>query len=495
MSDDDLPTNVPPSEAEREANIARNRALIAQLDISLDIPKKEPPAKKKPKPVQPAKRKRESTPVPLRQSSRLRRTVADPAESPAKKRRREQEEERLRQKLEQERLEEEERQREARKPRHQDLDLKTLLDAEEDTVSLTAVFDESTLEGRAERVGDQDAFVLEDKEEKAAVSELKEKLQKLKVVARAKVTQDRVYSAAYHPDISKDLIFFGDKHGQLGIWDARASNTETDDEESSSTETKENGKYWRLQLHWPATSKSSISDIKFDPINSHTLYTSAYDCTIRSLDFTTGVSREVFFMEDTLISSIDLTPKGNEMWISDSHGGLTHLDLREADSKARWYQLSDQKIGSLSINPVNSHFLLTASNSRVLKVWDVRKLEKIAVPDDKPAPIEITGEDIEAYMETKEGKSCMRGEWRHDKSVSSAYWDPHGRRIVSTSYDDTIRLWDIKPDFLRRDAPFPTFRPLGHIKHNCQTIGNMQHSLDIFSGKGDLIARLADRNL
>ena len=28
------------SEAEREANIARNKALLAQLDISLDIPKK-----------------------------------------------------------------------------------------------------------------------------------------------------------------------------------------------------------------------------------------------------------------------------------------------------------------------------------------------------------------------------------------------------------------------------------------------------------------------
>lgn len=31
----------------------------------------------------------------------------------------------------------------------------------------------------------------------------------LKVVSRAKVTQDRVYSAAYHPEITKDLIFFG----------------------------------------------------------------------------------------------------------------------------------------------------------------------------------------------------------------------------------------------------------------------------------------------
>ena len=73
------------------------------------------------------------------------------------------------------------------------------------------------------------------------------------------------------------------------------------------------------------------------------------------------------------------------------------------------------------------------------RVWDVRKLQNIMVPDDKPAPIEITSEDVDAFLGTKAGKGCMRGEWRHDKSVSSAYWDPHGRRIVSTSYDDTIR--------------------------------------------------------
>lgn len=72
-------------------------------------------------------------------------------------------------------------------------------------------------------------------------------------------------------------------------------------------------------------------------------------------------------MDETLISSIDLPPQGNEMWISDSLGGLTHLDLREQKEKARWYQLSDQKIGSVSINPVQTQFLLAASNSRSLK--------------------------------------------------------------------------------------------------------------------------------
>ncbi len=63
---------------------------------------------------------------------------------------------------------------------------------------------------------------------------------------------------------------FADKHGQLGIWDARAPIDEVadDDDEGPSAEDREGGKYYRLQMHWPATSKSSISSVKFDPIDS-----------------------------------------------------------------------------------------------------------------------------------------------------------------------------------------------------------------------------------
>jgi hypothetical protein len=64
---------------------------------------------------------------------------------------------------------------------------------------------------------------------------------------------------------------------------------------------------------------------------------------------------------------MDLPVGGHEMWISDASGGLTHLDLREPKDKACWYGLSDAKIGTVSINPTSPHFLLTASNSRVLK--------------------------------------------------------------------------------------------------------------------------------
>ena len=78
------------SELERQANIARNRALLESLDIQnvtegLKSKKREIKAR----PVQPAKRvKVEKILAPIRQSARLRKIVELPNESPSKKRKR-----------------------------------------------------------------------------------------------------------------------------------------------------------------------------------------------------------------------------------------------------------------------------------------------------------------------------------------------------------------------------------------------------------------------
>ncbi len=72
-------------------------------------------------------------------------------------------------------------------------------------------------------------------------------------------------------------------------------------------------------------------------------------------------------MEKVLITSLDLPPASHEMWLSDAEGWLTHLDLREDRSKRRAYQVSDQKVGCVSVNPTNPAFILTASNNRSLK--------------------------------------------------------------------------------------------------------------------------------
>jgi hypothetical protein len=121
----------------------------------------------------------------------------------------------LRRKEEEERLAAEERAREAKRPRHEELDLETLAGQEEwEPGALSGLSSrlQSLLQARHPRAtADRDAFVFErnHKKEEAEVEALRERLRDLKVVARAKVTQDRVYCAAYHPDPTTDLIFFG----------------------------------------------------------------------------------------------------------------------------------------------------------------------------------------------------------------------------------------------------------------------------------------------
>lgn len=111
-----------------------------------------------------------------------------------------------------ERLEAEENARRAKRPRHHVLDIATLVEEQDpqELSSLSSALQNVAQAPHPKRVGNPDAFAFDDdKRDQACVAELREKLQKLKVVSRAKVTQDRIYSAAYHPELTKDLIFFG----------------------------------------------------------------------------------------------------------------------------------------------------------------------------------------------------------------------------------------------------------------------------------------------
>lgn len=118
----------------------------------------------------------------------------------------------MRIKQEEERLAAEGQARAAKKPRHEDLVLHKLVPQDpEDISTLNNIFKAVTTLPHPRRVGEFDAFVYSDKDKRESreVAELTKKLESLKVVARAKVNQNRIYSAAYHPEISKDLVFFG----------------------------------------------------------------------------------------------------------------------------------------------------------------------------------------------------------------------------------------------------------------------------------------------
>ena len=59
--------------------------------------------------------------------------------------------------------------------------------------------------------------------------------------------------------------------------------------------------------------------------------------------------------------------------------------------------------------------------------------------DSKGGTLDFEVDIVNEYASGASGKGLFRAEFLHYKSVSSAYWDPRGRQIVSTSYDDTLR--------------------------------------------------------
>ena len=101
-----------------------------------------------------------------------------------------------------ERLEHEEQERAAKRPRHQNLNLSTLGDeiSAQELLSLTATL-ESCARTVASKENETSSFDLADPEkEESQVAELKAQFENLKIVSRAKVTDDRVYSSLYHPE-------------------------------------------------------------------------------------------------------------------------------------------------------------------------------------------------------------------------------------------------------------------------------------------------------
>lgn len=97
----------------------------------------------------------------------------------------------------------------------------------------------------------------------------------------------------------------------------------------------------------------------------------------------------------------------------------------------------------------------------MIRVWDVRKLQKLPVRQLSPffslvphaydlhshsseqvkrdGVLELELQGVEQLDKPKGGMATLRVDCRHDKAVTSASWDPRGRSVVSTCYDDALR--------------------------------------------------------
>ena len=183
-----------------------------------------------------------------------------------------------------------------------------------------------------------------------------------------------------------------------------------------------------------------------------------------------------------LVTHFDLPPSGQEAWITDKDGGINHCDFREGKgqrSRRRWIVQEEgraAKLGGMSINRESScilsmrlklmdgsalmpYLLVTAGNDQNLRIWDTRhllcinpKAAEILTPpnsaNDESAtashtdtnPTSTVGYDkVSHHMTSAKGKGLLRASLQHGKSCSAAYWDPWGRRVLTTSYDDKLR--------------------------------------------------------
>ncbi|KAJ9095093.1 hypothetical protein QFC20_006743 [Naganishia adeliensis] len=348
-----------------------------------------------------------------------------------------------------------------------------------------------------------------------------------------KPNTERVYSLTIHPDPERVLVFSGDKRGIVGVWDANARDEPEEETPNGNGHVKQeakddaeddkagivrdwrsgSGKVWRMQVH----QRSAISCLKMDPTRGDTLFTSAYDCSIRTVSLATGLSTSIYALPDpdALINHFDISPSGQEIWAVDSLGGLSHVDMREDAKKwvrRRWVisgQNTNTKIGGVGINP---------SNDRTMRIWDTRHLDSIpsepfptlTAPSDHdrslyPDTMSEWNEHVYPAMQKKKHAGLLRTESPHDKSCSAAFWDPSGRRVLTTCYDDRIRVFNATPGQFKVDAPLEQpWVPQLKIRHNCQTgryvtifkaqwcqnpelaphftIGNMKKRVTVYSG-------------
>jgi WD40 repeat protein len=255
----------------------------------------------------------------------------------------------------------------------------------------------------------------------------------------------------FHPTESKALVFAGDKYGNLGIFDSANSvvTQDPDDEESPDVKLA----ITQLKVH-----TKSITSIQFRPDDHSSVYSASYDSSIRKLDLAKEMAVEVFAPSDdsvdegiTYMQLIDSEP--HMVYFTTLDGRFGTHDTRVAANHASGttlYGLSEKKIGGFSIHPSQPYLLATASLDRTLKLWDLRKIEG---KGENRSPI-LIGEHISRL------------------SVSTASFN-HLGQVATTSYDDTIKIYDFNPLVNLAVGKIPDeenfMEPKHIIRHNNQT--------------------------
>lgn len=491
-------TEVSEYERQRQEKIAKNQALLQQLQLDAQQtglghksrPKSSSTAAKR---KRPSEKKIKEDNAPRRTSSRLKGIVADS--------------EVARQKQEAEAEAFQEQQRAKRQRVSEDINL---VDAVVNGCNWNRAGNWLTAVGPAQP-GERTftAQHIKDTTDKE-LREIRERMSNLQLWEGAepnkiKITPERIYSLGFHPTEEKALVFAGDKLGNLGLFDSSQASSEQikqeadDVDEDGDVDDEVEPAITTFKIH-----TRTISAFQFAPNDYNALYTASYDSSVRKLDLKQAQAIEVYAPadkdSDEAVSGVEISRHDpNMLHFSTLNGTFGIHDIRTPTSETvELMQLSEKKIGGFSLHPAHPHIVATASLDRMLKVWDLRK---------------ITGKKDSRLP-------ALVGEHLSSLSVSHAAFNSAGQ-VATASYDDTVKIYDFssaddwKPSHtLSNNEMIPTTV----VPHNNQTgrwvtilraqwqlqpqdgiqrfvIGNMNRFVDVYTGKGQQLAQLGGEGI
>ncbi|KAJ4791992.1 DNA damage-binding protein cmr1 [Rhynchospora pubera] len=270
------------------------------------------------------------------------------------------------------------------------------------------------------------------------------------------VGNDRIVIVRFLPLLSRSIVVSGSEQGSLGFWDAGVNG---EDGEGDS-----DGVY----VSFPHN--SHVSGISVHPSSVGKIYSSCHDGDLCLMD----MEKEMFDIIHTSefsIFSLSQLPHDDNSLLLGYEGKVKSFDGRTGKIIDVW-EMHEQRVNTIDVHPGNSNLVATCSADGFVRIWDLRCLGK-----EQPKSIK---------------------EVAHNRAVQSAYFSPNGNGLVSTSTEDTIRIWG-----------GPHFENLSIVKHNNKAagrlssfraiwgwndsyifIGNIQRAIDVISTENNITTPL-----